>query len=69
MKAKLKELDVDFIGGQGSLTKEEQERISEFLRSRKERKAKSRFAAQLCQSGEKQPFNIPSNIINLRAIW
>jgi len=30
---KKKELDVDFIGGQGSLTKEEEKIISEFLKS------------------------------------
>jgi hypothetical protein len=35
MKNKSKELDVDFIGGQGSLTKEEEKQISEFLKSQK----------------------------------
>jgi hypothetical protein len=33
MKAKSKELDVDFIGGQGPLTKEEERQISEYLKS------------------------------------
>lgn len=35
MKTKKAELDVDFIGGQGSLTKEEEQALSEFFRSRK----------------------------------
>lgn len=29
------ELDVDFIGGSGPLTKEEEKKISEFIRARK----------------------------------
>ena len=33
MKSKLKDLDVDFIGGQSPLTKEEENRISEYLNS------------------------------------
>jgi len=32
MKAKKKELDVDFIGGVGPLTKDEEKRISEVIR-------------------------------------
>jgi hypothetical protein len=35
MKPKSKELDVDFIGGQGSMTKEEEKQISEFLKNQK----------------------------------
>jgi hypothetical protein len=35
MKTKAKELDVDFIGGQGALTTEEEQKISEFLRNQK----------------------------------
>lgn len=35
MKAKSKELDVDFIGGQGSLTREEEIQITEYLKSQK----------------------------------
>jgi len=35
MKPKIKELDVDFIGGQDSMTKEEELAISEFLKARK----------------------------------
>lgn len=35
MKSKSKELDVDFIGGQGPLTKEEERKISEYLKSQK----------------------------------
>lgn len=37
MKNKLKELNVDFIGGHGPLTKEEQQSISEFIRINKEK--------------------------------
>ena len=33
MKTKSKELDVDFIGGQGSMTKEEEKQISGFLKN------------------------------------
>ena len=35
MKNKSKELDVDFIGGQGPLTKSEEKAISEFIKARK----------------------------------
>ena len=38
MKNKLKELDVDFIGGQGPMTKEEELAISEFIRADKEKR-------------------------------
>lgn len=35
MKSKKKELDVDVIGGQGSLTPAEEKAISEFIKQRK----------------------------------
>ena len=35
MKTKTKELDVDFIGGQVSLTEQEERRISEFIQAQK----------------------------------
>lgn len=35
MKPSKNELDVDFIGGQGSLTKDEEIAISEFLKAEK----------------------------------
>lgn len=35
MKPKIKELDIDFIGGQESMTKEEEQAISDFLKARK----------------------------------
>lgn len=35
MKIRKKELDVDFIGGLGPLTKEEEKRISDIIKSRK----------------------------------
>lgn len=50
MKNKLKELDVDFIGGQNKpLTKEEQFAISSFIKKLKEkrRKTKNRGLQQL----------------------
>jgi hypothetical protein len=34
-KNKLTELDVDFIGGQGPLTKSEEQSISEFIKAQK----------------------------------
>ena len=41
MKTKKIELDVDFIGGQTSLTKEEEIAISDFIKKNKSKKAKS----------------------------
>ncbi len=38
MKNKLKELDVDFIGGQSPLTKEEEITISAFIKADKEKR-------------------------------
>ena len=38
MKKKLKELDVDFIGGQEPITKEEELAISAFIRAHKEKR-------------------------------
>jgi len=35
MKTRKRELDVDFIGGSGQLTKEEENRISDIIKSRK----------------------------------
>jgi hypothetical protein len=40
MKQKKNELDVDFIGGIGPLTKEEEKAISEFIKAAKERRKK-----------------------------
>jgi hypothetical protein len=34
-KTKIKELNVDFIGGEGSLTKEDEQAISDFLKRKK----------------------------------
>jgi hypothetical protein len=39
MKNRLIELDVDFIGGQGPLTKEEELAISAFIKADKEKRA------------------------------
>jgi len=41
MKTKKVELDVDFIGGQSSLTKEEEKTISEYIKNKKSKKTKS----------------------------
>jgi hypothetical protein len=38
MKSKLKELDVDFIGGQAPITKDEELAISAFIRADKEKR-------------------------------
>ena len=40
MKTKKIELDVDFIGGQTSLTKEEEKTISEYIKKNRTKKAK-----------------------------
>jgi len=40
MKTKKVELDVDFIGGQTSLTKEEEKAISDFIKKNKPKKTK-----------------------------
>ena len=37
------ELDVDFIGGQGALTKEEEKQISEFIQSQKLLRARTQI--------------------------
>lgn len=39
---KTKDLDIDFIGGQGPLTKEEEQAISEYLKRKKEKSKKSK---------------------------
>ena len=40
MKTKKVELDVDFIGGQTALTKEEEKTVSEYIKNRKSKKTK-----------------------------
>lgn len=42
MRHSKKELDVDFIGGLGPLTKEDEKAISDFLQARKLKKAKGK---------------------------
>jgi hypothetical protein len=44
MKTKKTELDVDFIGGQASLTKEEEKTISEYIKKNKSKKTKKTSA-------------------------
>lgn len=41
MKSKIKELDVDFIGGQGPMTKAEEQAISEFIKNKRLLKSKT----------------------------
>jgi hypothetical protein len=56
MKQNKNELDVDFIGGLGPLTKEEEEAISEFIRADKEkRKLKERRKKTVSKQKDKQP--------------
>jgi hypothetical protein len=45
MKSKAKELDVDFIGGQGPFTKAEEQAISEYIKRQKALKAKKKSTA------------------------
>ncbi len=40
MKQRKNELDVDFIGGEGTLTKKEEKSISEFIKASKESRGK-----------------------------
>jgi hypothetical protein len=42
MRTRKKELDVDFIGGVGPLTKEEEKRISEVIKMLKAKKSPTR---------------------------
>lgn len=56
MKKKLIELDVDFIGGQGSLTKEEELAISEFIRKDKEKRRRQELRNKnKVESKQQQP--------------
>lgn len=41
MKHRKTELDVDFIGGLGALTKEDEKAISDFIKARKEAKERN----------------------------
>ena len=52
-KNKTTELDVDFIGGQGSLTKNEEKRISEFIKAQKLLRAKQQISRASTSSRKK----------------
>lgn len=53
MKKKVKELDVDFIGGQNnSLTKEEQQAISAFIRADKEKRNRKKIRKNVREKGK-----------------
>lgn len=43
MKHKLNELDVDFIGGENPMTKDEEKAISEFIKTQKLLRAKKQI--------------------------
>ena len=53
MKNKTVELDVDFIGGQGELTKEEEKQISEFIQSQKLLRARTQIRKTIITKREK----------------
>jgi hypothetical protein len=53
MKTKKTELDVDFIGGQGPLTKKEEQAISNFIKARKLQRPKSVLRKKKNNSGKK----------------
>ena len=46
MKRKSEELDVDFIGGQNPMTKEEEKAISEFIKAKKLLSAKKQISSR-----------------------
>ena len=46
MKRKTEELDVDFIGGQNPMTKEEEIAISEFIKTQKILRAKKQIRSK-----------------------
>lgn len=52
-ETKKSELDVDFIGGFGSLTKEEEKTISDFIKASKMRKQKKKLRKTRILSVEK----------------
>jgi len=52
MKEKNNELDVDFIGGMGPLTKEEERKISDFIKASKEHKEKQKVRKTRKQKAE-----------------
>jgi len=46
MRHSEKALEVDFIGGLGPLTKEDEKAISDFLQARKNKKGKTRLSSR-----------------------
>lgn len=46
MKTRKKELDVDFIGGSGPLTKEEETRISDIIKGNSTQKSNAKLKAK-----------------------
>jgi hypothetical protein len=57
MKTIKKELDIDFIGGLGPLTEEEEKALSDFFKAQKEMKENKRKTANpIAKKRIKQPF-------------
>ena len=54
MKTKAKEMDVDFIGGQGPLTVEEEKAIRDFFRQRKAVTKKNRITKDSASQNEQK---------------
>jgi len=52
MKRKLTELDVDFIGGQDPMTKDEEKAISEFIKAKLQNAKKQIRSVKATQQGE-----------------
>lgn len=53
MRTRRKELDVDFIGGVGPLTKEEEKRISEVIKMLKAKKDSARKSTRKSKTKKK----------------
>ena len=56
MKSKKTELDVDFIGGQEPLTKDEEKAISEYLKGLKKSKSKMSSGTSKTPSYQKRQY-------------
>lgn len=57
MKRISKELDVDFIGGQGPLTKDEEQAISEYIKKQKLLKAKKKIQRTVAKQRRKKVYS------------
>ena len=57
MKNKSKELDVDFIGGENPMTKEEEKAISEFIKTQKLLRSKKQIRSNKTSRGVRVQLN------------